>query len=463
MNLPPEIHQHIAAQIFVYEPRFYSAKTGRKLYLDEEAAAKDDLLALSQVSREYRLASLPYLFHTMAFRVNDMDEPCPDQEGCRCRHVNDFRAAVKVFAAMRENIKEVRIRGGCIADVPGVINGRELVPALHRLPKLESLDFRDILLDSHSIDDDDDDDDVIALGPPDLLRFSYIIEEPHLETHAIQILFIMMLFHTISNVHISGLSFIPLPFWMREPAWQTSGPPASDDPSARHIFVLYITDCIQAERFVSELEHGTVIHHLGVESTITNLKRGGLPDAGEERYLRRSSAHLKAFCLNMAEPQRTGSSEGMSHRPSLFAALTPLLDLAEDIADFDLTILGLAACSKLQHLILKWTNGDTDASLAICGLLVSLSDLPSLKQISLCIDVLEDTAGETLEYLNAHSAFLELMEKALLDIRDLEKVAVEFLDIYNPTLDFVWYPEFIREHGPRLFPALHDKGILVVK
>ena len=94
-------------------------------------------------------------------------------------------------------------------------------------------------------------------------RLKYIIEEPHLETHAIQILFIMMLFDTISNVHISGLSFMPLPFWMREPAWQTSGPPASDDPSARHIFVLYITDCIQAERFVSELEHGTVIHHLG--------------------------------------------------------------------------------------------------------------------------------------------------------------------------------------------------------
>ena len=105
---------------------------------------------------------------------------------------------------------------------------------------------------------------------------------------------------------------------------------------------------------------------------------------------------------------------------------------------------------------------DESASAAICSLLDSLHDLTSLRKVSLYIAALEVTPEETLAELEEDRDLISAIEEALIKLPKLKKVAVELIRVDIPTFVLPWHPDFIREHGPRLLPALHERKLLAI-
>ena len=107
MRVPPELLYHVTRQLFYYQrpPTLRGA-----LYSRSEAIAKDALLACSQVSHAMRQATLPFLFHTLAFSISLYKGL--GYVGCTCRSssLRDERANCTAIAVY---VREVRVRMRC--------------------------------------------------------------------------------------------------------------------------------------------------------------------------------------------------------------------------------------------------------------------------------------------------------------------------------------------------------------
>ena len=156
-HLPPEISDCIFSIVACNRKR--TSFTPNTLYDDEEGEAKDDLLSCSLVSRAWRLAILPHLFHTVAFYVRHRTfEPSQHEcvfGECPCRTIGAFRAVVDARAAIRVNIREVRIgqyHGNKKLSVDPKIDVVELVSLLHQLPNLRVVELQDFTMPDHRLD-----------------------------------------------------------------------------------------------------------------------------------------------------------------------------------------------------------------------------------------------------------------------------------------------------------------------
>ena len=121
------------------------------MFTSEEKASRKVLLACSQVSRNFRLAVLPYLFHTVGFLSNGTKkDPCKCVGGYRCHSLCAFTTFVEECAALHDNIQELRIAAGCGLGMRmgSCVHIRcdELVTVLRTLPKLRVLRLRDLHL-----------------------------------------------------------------------------------------------------------------------------------------------------------------------------------------------------------------------------------------------------------------------------------------------------------------------------
>ena len=309
MQLPPEIIEHIAENVFVNIPRFKIRKAQKTLYFKSELTARDNLLSLSRVSWEFRLAVLPYLFHTVAFRVNENDLHCSSSSGRCCRRMCDFRDFVKATPAARENIKEVRILGGCLAgEEEPIINGVVLIAALRCLPKLRAVDIRDVELRSHTRTKDMQ--DIIAQETSPLHELSYVIQDPYTEIHAIQIELLLFAFGTIGRVHLSGLAFRDLQ------GYQSWRPPreGSPQPPPYYVDTLHLSDCMRVEKLISNVSLES-IGDLILDSHVSNYE-DDIIDEPEGGYFRSVASCLKDIKFGML-PQEPEKYESMARSHSV--------------------------------------------------------------------------------------------------------------------------------------------------
>ena len=145
--LPPELLQRIGQHLFV-NSGWSGAHDDAALYTEVEAEAKDSLLSCSRVCRAFRLAALPYLFHTICFYINaDITEVTRDQDdpNCQCRSLRGLRLLAERHPPVRDNIQEVRVRSGCIEHWYNVVlDTEELVTTLHSLPRLRVVWLHDL-------------------------------------------------------------------------------------------------------------------------------------------------------------------------------------------------------------------------------------------------------------------------------------------------------------------------------
>ena len=102
---------------------------------------------------------------------------------------------------------------------------------------------------------------------------------------------------------------------------------------------------------------------------------------------------------------------------------------------------------------------DIPASGAVCELLASLHALPNLRGIKLTINVLEPTRAETKVSLRPFGKLFRRLEGSLMELTKLQTVKLEMTESEGGKPG--WYAAFIHKRGPRIFPHLHEKGILM--
>ena len=157
-RLPAELLVHIIGSIAYHEQEWQNDWVGVCPYSGKEREAKDTLLACSLASRHLRNITFPYLFHSMALRVDFNVGKVHDSgvEGWRTRTLDELEKFLDSCQRACYAIQELRICGADIViDVGGYtgpstpqIGGTELlalVKILARLHRLRVLALRDVL------------------------------------------------------------------------------------------------------------------------------------------------------------------------------------------------------------------------------------------------------------------------------------------------------------------------------
>ena len=149
-RLPLEVLHHIMAQLAVHTSHIARFDL-QPLYDSVEAEAKVPLAACTLVSRKFRLAALPHLFHTIAFWIRHPIESqalpgnacLPAQEGSSrgCRTLVSFRRFIDASTPVRIYIRELRIGAGESPYASLEFDVVEFLSLLHRLPNLRSVEL----------------------------------------------------------------------------------------------------------------------------------------------------------------------------------------------------------------------------------------------------------------------------------------------------------------------------------
>ena len=140
--LPLELWLEIAGYLFYHEKW---REHGVKLLDADEQNARRDLLACSKVSHVPRQAALPFLFHTLACRMNPKCAPltcawCGPTKlaNRRCRQLEDLESLPESLPAICDLVCELRISIRP-AGAPILLSGNALLRALRRFKKVRAI------------------------------------------------------------------------------------------------------------------------------------------------------------------------------------------------------------------------------------------------------------------------------------------------------------------------------------